>query len=173
MCESDSYTVVSDPLRPHGLWPTRLLYPQSSLSNNIGGWCHSFLQGILPTQGTWVSCITISRAWIPEWWIGAVPHFPSASSNREPECSYHTVALSPFLLWWFSLLSRFSSWPVSSLQSSPWWPAVHRPCYADGAVGCIFSVICRNFDDSFCFLEGLFFANFQKFVFGGRHYFSN
>ena len=120
------------------------------------GLLHHYKQGLNP----WVM-------------IGAVPHFPSASSNREPETSYHTVDLSPFPLWWFSLLSRFSSWPVSSLQPSPWWPAVHRPCYADGAVGCIFSVICHNFDGSFFFLEGLFFAFFKKIVFGGRHYFSN
>ena len=38
-------------LRPHGLKPSRLLYPWNSPGKNPGVGCHSLLQGIFPTQG--------------------------------------------------------------------------------------------------------------------------
>ena len=47
-----SRSVISDSLRPHGLWPTRLLCPRSSPGNNTLVGCHSFLQGLFPTQGS-------------------------------------------------------------------------------------------------------------------------
>ena len=40
-----SRSVLSDSLRPHGLWPARLLYPWDSSGNNAGMGCHSLLQG--------------------------------------------------------------------------------------------------------------------------------
>ena len=39
-------------LRPHGLWPTRLLYPWDSPGKNTGVRCHFLLQGIFLTQGS-------------------------------------------------------------------------------------------------------------------------
>ena len=42
----------SPPLRPHGLQPTRLLYPWNSPGRNIGVVYHFLLQGIFPTQGS-------------------------------------------------------------------------------------------------------------------------
>ena len=45
-------SVVSLPLPPHGLQPTRLLCPWDSLDKNTGVGCHALLQGILLTQGT-------------------------------------------------------------------------------------------------------------------------
>ena len=48
-------------LRPRGLEPSRLLCPSHSPGKHTRVGCHSFLQGILPTQGvhpTHVSCIT-------------------------------------------------------------------------------------------------------------------
>ena len=39
-------------LRPHGLWPVRLLCPWDSPGNNTGVGSHSLLQGIFPTQGS-------------------------------------------------------------------------------------------------------------------------
>ena len=38
-------------LRPHGLWPVRLLCPWNSPGKNTGVGSHSLLQGIFPTQG--------------------------------------------------------------------------------------------------------------------------
>ena len=52
--ESDSVScsVVSDTLRPHGLYPSRLLCPWDSSGKNNGVGCHSLLQRIFPTQGS-------------------------------------------------------------------------------------------------------------------------
>ena len=43
--------VVSNSLRPRGLWPTRLLCPWDSPGKNTGVGCHALLQGIFPAQG--------------------------------------------------------------------------------------------------------------------------
>ena len=48
---SESCSVVSDSLRPHGLWPARLLCLWDSPGKNTGVCSHSLLQGIFPTQG--------------------------------------------------------------------------------------------------------------------------
>ena len=42
---------MSSSLWPHGLYPARLLCPWNSPDKNAGVGCHSFLQGIFPTQG--------------------------------------------------------------------------------------------------------------------------
>ena len=47
-----SYSVMSKPLRPHGLQPSRLLCPWNSPSKNTGVGSLSLLQGIFPTQGS-------------------------------------------------------------------------------------------------------------------------
>ena len=46
----DSYSVMSDFLRSHGLKPARLFCARNSL-RNAGVGCHSLLQGIFPSQG--------------------------------------------------------------------------------------------------------------------------
>ena len=44
---------MSDSLRPHGLYPARLLCPWDSPGNNTGVGCHALLlQGISPSQGS-------------------------------------------------------------------------------------------------------------------------
>ena len=47
-----SHSLVSDSLQPHGLQPTRLLYPWNSPGKNNGVGCHSLFQRIFPTQGS-------------------------------------------------------------------------------------------------------------------------
>ena len=44
--------VISNSLRPHELYPARLLCPQHSSGKNTGVGSHSLLQGIFLTQGT-------------------------------------------------------------------------------------------------------------------------
>ena len=44
-------SVMSNSLRPHGLYPTRLLCPWNSPGKNTAVGCHSLLQGIFLTQG--------------------------------------------------------------------------------------------------------------------------
>ena len=43
---------MSDSLRPHRLYPTKLLCPWNFLGKNTWGGCHFLLQGIFPTQGS-------------------------------------------------------------------------------------------------------------------------
>ena len=43
--------VVSNSLQPHGLWPTRLLYPWDSPLKNAGVGCHALLQEIFLILG--------------------------------------------------------------------------------------------------------------------------
>ena len=45
------HSVVSNSLRPHGQYPTRLCCPWDFPGKNTGVGCHFFLQGIFPTQG--------------------------------------------------------------------------------------------------------------------------
>ena len=47
-----SRSVVSDSLRPHGLYPTRLLCPWDFPGNSTGVECYFLLQGIFPTPGS-------------------------------------------------------------------------------------------------------------------------
>ena len=47
-----SRSVVSNSLRPHGLWLARLLCPWDFPGKNIGVDCHALLQGIFLTQGS-------------------------------------------------------------------------------------------------------------------------
>ena len=48
---SASRSVVSDSLRPRGLWPARRLCPWDSPGRNTGVGCRSLLRRIFPTQG--------------------------------------------------------------------------------------------------------------------------
>ena len=47
-----SRSVMSNSLGPHGLQPTRLLYPQNYPGKNTGVGCHFLLQGTFLTQGS-------------------------------------------------------------------------------------------------------------------------
>ena len=56
--QSVSCSVVSNSLRPHGQWLTRLLCPWNSPGKSTGVGCHCLLQGIFPPRDqTWVSRI--------------------------------------------------------------------------------------------------------------------
>ena len=50
--KSVSHSVMSNSLRPYGMYLTRLFCPWNSLGKNTGVGCHSLLQGIFPTQGS-------------------------------------------------------------------------------------------------------------------------
>ena len=52
-------SVVSDSLRPYGLWSTRLLCLWDSPGKNIGVGCHGLLQGIFPTQGLYLCLLCL------------------------------------------------------------------------------------------------------------------
>ena len=44
-------SVMSNSLKPYGLWATKILCPWDSPGKNTGVSCHSLLQRIFPTQG--------------------------------------------------------------------------------------------------------------------------
>ena len=50
--ESVSCSIMFDSLRPHELWPTRLLHPLNFPGKNTGVGCHFLLQEIFLTQGS-------------------------------------------------------------------------------------------------------------------------
>ena len=67
-----SCSVVSDSLRPHGLYPARLLCPWNSPGKNTGVGRQSFLQQIFPIQGSNPGLLhcrqtlhRLSQGWIP------------------------------------------------------------------------------------------------------------
>ena len=51
-------SVMSDSLRPYGLWPTRLLCPWDSQGKNTGVGCHALLHRLFPTQETELTSLT-------------------------------------------------------------------------------------------------------------------
>ena len=76
-CVLFSGSGMSDSLRPHGLWHTRLLCPWDFPGRNTGVGCH-FLQGIFPTQGShlcllhWqADCLPLSHQGSPHthWYL--------------------------------------------------------------------------------------------------------
>ena len=70
-------------LRPHRLYPSRLLYPWKKPGKNTGVGCHLFLQGIFPSQGLnlCLSCLLL-------WLVDSLP----LSHQRSP---YLTLSQLP------------------------------------------------------------------------------
>ena len=66
-----SRSVVSDPLRLHGLGPARLLCPWDSPGKYAGVGCHALLQVIFPTQGSNPHLLRLLR-----WQVGSLPLAP-------------------------------------------------------------------------------------------------
>ena len=64
-------SAVADSVRPHGLWPARLLHPWDFSDKNTGVGFHSPLQGIFPTQGLNVR-------------LSCLLHWQAASLSLEP-----------------------------------------------------------------------------------------
>ena len=63
---------------PHGVWPTRLLYPWDFPGKNIGVGCHALLQGIFLTQG-WNPCLLC----LLHWQMGPLQIEPGSSQTPE------------------------------------------------------------------------------------------
>ena len=61
-------SVVSNSLRPHGLWPTRLLCPWHFPGKTTGVGCHVLLQGIFSTQG-----LNQHLLWLLHWQADSLP----------------------------------------------------------------------------------------------------
>ena len=63
-----SRSVVSDSLRPHGLWSTRLFCPYSFPYKNAVVGCHFLLQVIFPTQG-----LNLHLLHLLHWHVDSLP----------------------------------------------------------------------------------------------------
>ena len=73
-----SHSVVSDALRPRGLYPARFLCPSASPGKNTGVGCHAPLLGIFPTQGSNL-CLSCFLPWQP----GSSPLAPPGKPQVE------------------------------------------------------------------------------------------
>ena len=71
-----SHSVVSNSLRPHELWPTRLLCPWDSPGKNTGVGCHALLQGTFLTQGSNPCLLSLLH-----WQVGSLPLAPPGKPN--------------------------------------------------------------------------------------------
>ena len=85
-------SVMSNPVRPCGLQPARLLCPWGSPGKNTGVGCHALLQGVFPTQGSKNLCLL-------HWQAGSLPLAPPGKSQNKINCDHY---------WFFTL------WPVCS-----------------------------------------------------------
>ena len=95
---------MSDSVRPHGLWPARVLCPWDSPGKNTRVGCHALLQGIFPTQGSnqrllGLTCIgrqflyhqhhlgspglKVSSTFIPQWFCH-LPQVTNFHKNSAP-----------------------------------------------------------------------------------------
>ena len=105
VCLLFSHSVVSDCLRPHGLYSIRLLSPWNSLSKNTGVGCLAFLQRIFPTPGSNLHLLHWPADSLPmshlETLIGAQLVYNvvlvSAVKQRESAIHTHTSRLLDFL----------------------------------------------------------------------------
>ena len=69
-CVVLSRSFVSDSLRPHRLYTTRLLCPWNFSSKNTGAVCNFFLQGIFLTEGSNLSFLCLLH-----WQVDSLPLF--------------------------------------------------------------------------------------------------
>ena len=77
-------------LRPHGLQPTRLLYPRYVPGKISGVGCHFLLQGILLTQA--------SNSQLLHWWVDSLPLSPKGSPLSHLNPPPNSYEINHFLL---------------------------------------------------------------------------
>ena len=76
-----SHSNESDSLRPHVLYPARLLCPWDSPGKNTGVGCHLLFQGIFPTQG-----LNLSLLWLLH--CRKILYPPGKSSTKYKKCKF-------------------------------------------------------------------------------------
>ena len=86
--------VVSNSLRPHGLWPARLLCPRDSPGKNTGVGCHFLLQGIFPTQESHPGFLHSGES--PALQAGSLPTEPTG----KPDVDFGLAKKFPRVLPW-------------------------------------------------------------------------
>ena len=71
-------SVVSDSVRPYGVWPARFLCPWDFAGKNTGVGCHALLQGIFPTQELSPRLLCLLR-----WQAGSLPLVPPGKPRKK------------------------------------------------------------------------------------------
>ena len=92
-----SCNVMSNSLRPYGLYPTRLLCSWDFPSKNTGVCCHFLLQGIsTPRDWTWVSCI--ASRFFTNWatWEGLTELYYQLKCSVQKNINSSTATFSFF-----------------------------------------------------------------------------
>ena len=70
-CAHAKLLIISDSLRPHGLWTARLLCPQDSPGKKTAVDCHALLQKIFLTQS-----LNLNLLCLLHWQVGSLPLVP-------------------------------------------------------------------------------------------------
>ena len=118
MCVCWIASVMSHSVRPHGLWPTRLLHPWDSPGKSIGVGCHFLLHGIFLTKGLnlrFFSSVQFSRSVVSD------SLWPHGLQHTRPPCPSPTHSVysnsCPLSQWCHPAISSsvtpFSSCPHS------------------------------------------------------------
>ena len=97
MCVCYIASVVSDSLRPYGLYPARLLCPWDSPGKNAGVGCHFLLQRIFWTKG-WNPCLLC----LLHWQAVSLP----LKANERVLSSATSVTLTPVMMLTLHLICR-------------------------------------------------------------------
>ena len=144
MCASHS--VVSKSLRPHGLWPTRLLCPWDSPGTNTGVGCHALLQGFFPTQWSNLRLLHLLNC---RWVLYLLSHWRSLWRHTDeykifpaplPTPREFTVSWNQARRWQFAFCPSVPSWQelferdrmpglgcLLHTVLETWWPSLPSP----------------------------------------------
>ena len=107
-----SHLVMSDPLRLHGLSPTRLLCSRHFPGKNTGVGCYFLLQGIFSTQGS-----NLSPLYLLHWQADS---FPLSSTWEALEWEY-LVRIHRFIVRgpWDHVFSNIRDFEAKPIEQSP------------------------------------------------------
>ena len=115
-----AHSVVSDSVRPPGLWPARLLCPWDSPGKNTGGGCHFLLQCIKVKSQSEVaqSCLTLCD---PK--DGSPPGSPIPGILQARTLEWVAIAFSNAWKW----KVKGKSLSRVRLLATPWTAAYQAP----------------------------------------------
>ena len=161
-------SVMSNCLRPCGLWPTRLLCPWDSPGKDTGVGCHLLLRGILPTQGSnllhWqVSSLPLSHLgsqpsllldkfifFLLGYWICLSRSIQGETGFINPLKKLYHLPLGQYLLRIF--ITEKSTWRLLPEDSTLWHNHNYGIIYRFLSIGAqlYFSKFLDNFDELLC-----------------------
>ena len=152
-------------LRPHELWPTRLLCPWNSPGQNSGVGCRFLLQGIEPTSPAFVGRLFTSvLPGKPIHFTLATPwtvfcQTPLSTRFSMQECLSGLLCPIPRDLPYPETEPRFPAWQAESSPSEPRGKLPVKAKYTDNGCGVVFlskksSLDQENTIHSCCSLEG-------------------